>query len=35
MTGFRVVISDTEATSAGVERHDTYFKARKSALRSA
>jgi len=31
MTGFRVVISDTEATSEGVERHATYFKARKSA----
>lgn len=35
MTGFRVVIGDTEATSEGVERHATYSKARKSALRSA
>lgn len=35
MTGFRVVITDTEAVSEGVEHHTTYLKAKKSALRSA
>lgn len=35
MPDFRISISDEEATSHGVERHESYASARRSAVRSA